>query len=71
MSDAALLVDPLSTDEITLAIGRVLSSHNLRDELRAKGIERAAEYSWARTARETLAVYERVADDARRAAGAG
>ena len=69
--DAALLVDPLSTDEIALAMGSILSSHNLRDELRSKGIARAAEYSWARTARETLAVYERVAGGHRRSASPG
>ncbi len=54
---AALLADPANEDEITAHVGRLLSDASLREELRAKGRVRAEAFSWARTARETLALY--------------
>ena len=59
--DAALLVDPLDTGAIADALGRLLSDATLREELRARGLARAAEFSWERAARETLSIYEVVA----------
>jgi glycosyltransferase involved in cell wall biosynthesis len=58
--DAAILVDP--TDEGAIAVGlrRVLTDHALADDLRRRGKERAASYTWAATARATLDVYRRV-----------
>lgn len=55
---AALLVDPTSLEELSAAIGRVLENQELRNQLRARGLEQAARFSWERTARETLSVYE-------------
>ena len=57
--DAALLVDPFSVDDLEEALHRLLSDETLRAELRAHGLERSRQFSWGRTARETLAVYER------------
>lgn len=57
--DAALLVDPRDTEAIADAIERVASDADLAADLRARGFRRAAEFSWERAARETLAVYER------------
>ncbi|HBY93727.1 MAG TPA: glycosyltransferase family 1 protein [Chloroflexi bacterium] len=57
---AALLVDPTSVEELTRMMRRVLESKQLRDELRAKAPKQAAQFSWERTARETLAVYASV-----------
>jgi glycosyltransferase involved in cell wall biosynthesis len=57
---AALLVNPREVGEIANAIERIITDHALRDALRAQGLARAAKFSWARAARETLAVYERV-----------
>ncbi len=59
--DAGLLVDPTNTDELTVAMWRLLSDDALRQELIAKGLKRAALFSWERAARETLALYRRVA----------
>lgn len=55
---AALLVDP--TDERAIAEGlhRLATDEELRQDLRARGLARAANYSWERTARETVEVYE-------------
>jgi glycosyltransferase involved in cell wall biosynthesis len=56
--DAALLVDPTSTDDITVALRRVLSEPALAEELRRRGYAQAARFSWERAARETAQVYE-------------
>jgi glycosyltransferase involved in cell wall biosynthesis len=58
---AALLVDPYNTGAIASAIERLLHDDALRDELRALGLVRSQEFSWERTARETLLLYELVA----------
>jgi len=56
--DAAVLVDAL--DPAAIAAG-LEDAAARRDELRAKGLERARAFSWDRVARETLTVYEQVA----------
>jgi glycosyltransferase involved in cell wall biosynthesis len=52
--DAAVYFDPLDVASITAAIREALAS---RDDLAARGRERAAQFSWRRTADETTAVY--------------
>ncbi len=54
--EAALLVDPRDTDAITAAIARLAADAPLRAELRARGLARAARFSWERCAQATLAV---------------
>jgi alpha-1,3-rhamnosyl/mannosyltransferase len=56
--DAAVLVDPKDTDEIAAGIEKILDDTTLRESLIQKGLARAAQFSWERTARETLRVYE-------------
>jgi glycosyltransferase involved in cell wall biosynthesis len=58
--DAAILVDPTCTDAIAGAMKRVLSNPCLMAELSAKGRARAVQFTWRRTAHETISVYERV-----------
>ena len=58
--DAAVLVDPLSTRAIAGGIEQLLTDPELAARLRAAGPPRAAEFSWARTARETLAELTRI-----------
>lgn len=58
--DAALLVDPTDVAQLADAMCLVLSQPALAAELRAKGLARAVQFSWERTARETLSVYEHV-----------
>jgi len=55
--DAALLVDPADPDELCEAMSTILSDHSLREELRRKGLIRAAEFSWKRCAELTAEVY--------------
>jgi glycosyltransferase involved in cell wall biosynthesis len=47
---AALLVDPTSVEEIARAMARIVSDSELREQCRAKGLLRAAEFSWVSTA---------------------
>jgi alpha-1,3-rhamnosyl/mannosyltransferase len=57
---AALLVDPLDPEDIAGAVERVMKSPALRKKLVAAGARRAKQFTWDRTARETLKVYESV-----------
>jgi glycosyltransferase involved in cell wall biosynthesis len=58
--DAALYVDPLDVDSIADGIARLIEDESLRERLRAAGLRRAREWTWERTARQTLDVFERV-----------
>ncbi|MDI6809511.1 MAG: glycosyltransferase family 1 protein [Candidatus Eisenbacteria bacterium] len=58
--DAALLVNPLDVNGLVGAINRVLSDDGLQKEMVEKGFNQARRFSWERTARETVSVYERV-----------
>jgi glycosyltransferase involved in cell wall biosynthesis len=53
---AALLAEPAPAP-FAEALGTLLGDAALRERLRVAGLARAAEFSWERTARETLAVY--------------
>ncbi|MFZ2358370.1 MAG: hypothetical protein WA040_03430 [Anaerolineae bacterium] len=46
--------------QIVDAMRLVLTQPALAAELRARGLARAVQFTWERTARETTAVYERV-----------
>jgi glycosyltransferase involved in cell wall biosynthesis len=56
--DAAAYVDARSVPGLALALQRLLDDPARRAELVAAGRERFGRFSWARTARETLASYE-------------
>jgi glycosyltransferase involved in cell wall biosynthesis len=60
--DAALLVDPFSPEEIARGLMRVLTEPALRAGLVARGRERAASFSWEKSALATLDVLRRVRD---------
>lgn len=55
--DAAIFVDPKSSDEICEAINTILTNESLRAENIQKGLARAAEFSWENTAKEVLEIY--------------
>lgn len=60
VGDAGIQVDPHDVDALREAI-RLLSEDDRRWEaLRSAGLARAAQFSWDRCARETLAVYRKV-----------
>ena len=58
--DAALLIDPLDVESIAQGLLDLLQAAALRETLRGRGCLRAAEFSWARAAAETVQVYEGV-----------
>ena len=58
--DAARYFDPTDVEGMAEAIRAVWRDEALRAEMRAQGLVQAARFSWARAARETIAVYERV-----------
>ena len=58
--DAALLIDPLSVDELEDALYRLHREPDLRDCLYQKGLARAALFTWETTARTTLDLYKQV-----------
>ncbi len=60
--DAALLVDPTSVDEISASLIRVLTDQDERARLTAAGLKRSRNFTWSRTANETLELLESVRD---------
>ena len=57
--DAALLVDPHTPEAIAEGMSRLLGDGVLRDTLRARGLARAAMFTWDETARRTAEVLRR------------
>jgi glycosyltransferase involved in cell wall biosynthesis len=60
VGDAALLVDPADVEAWASALQRVLDDGSLRADLGRRGAERARQFSWRRTARETWQVADRL-----------
>ncbi|MGA9351105.1 MAG: glycosyltransferase family 1 protein [Anaerolineae bacterium] len=60
VGDAAITVDPYDVEGLAEAMQRVLTDVELQEQLREKGLERAQQFTWERTARETVAVYREV-----------
>lgn len=55
---AAMLVNPENVFDIARGITEVLLNNDLRDSMIVKGRKQAASFSWSRTAREVVALYE-------------
>lgn len=56
VGDAALLFDPLNSDDIANALLKLLDDPALRDELARKGLKRSLNFSWMQTAHDTAQV---------------
>ena len=56
--DAALLFDPTDVRQLTTLLLEVMGNENLRKALSRKGTDRAGQFSWEKTARATLKIYE-------------
>lgn len=59
-NDTALLVNPRSEHDITHAMQRLREDVSLQDALRKKGLDRAQHFSWQKSAKEHLLVFEKV-----------
>jgi alpha-1,3-rhamnosyl/mannosyltransferase len=57
---SGLLVDPGDVEGWTAALERVLGDRQLRQDLRARGLERAAGFTWQRAATATWQVIDKV-----------
>ena len=57
--DAALVFDAHRPSELASAVTRLLQDDDLAQELAARGRARAAEFTWRRTAEQTLSSFER------------
>jgi glycosyltransferase involved in cell wall biosynthesis len=62
---AGLLFDPHRTGEITRALKDILIDSELRGRMERLGIQRAASFSWKKSARATLDVYKEVVSGSR------
>lgn len=62
-SHACLTVEPSSEEALHVAIARLLTDESLRRTMRVAGLERAATFSWERTARDTARVYEQAREE--------
>jgi alpha-1,3-rhamnosyl/mannosyltransferase len=58
--DAAHYFDPFSVEDIRASLCLLGRDRDLRQKLRAKGLENCRRFSWERTAAQTLDVYEDV-----------
>lgn len=60
---SGVLVNPHNIEEMAFAMENVLSDKRLADKLSASGIKRASEFSWRKTAFETISVYNKIISD--------
>ncbi len=67
--DAAFYINPLDIGNITGGLERLLTDRTLRDSLISKGHERAEQFSWEKSAREHIKVFEEVRVENRCSAG--
>jgi glycosyltransferase involved in cell wall biosynthesis len=58
--DAALLVDPLSVEDIAGAMSRLLADKELQETLRGKGLQRVSAFTWDAASEMYLALYEEI-----------
>jgi alpha-1,3-rhamnosyl/mannosyltransferase len=59
VGDAGVLVNPLNVDALAESLRRVLEDRTFAEKLARQGVQRAAGFSWKKTAAETIAVYRR------------
>ncbi|MFH0905541.1 MAG: glycosyltransferase family 1 protein [bacterium] len=60
LGDAAQYFDPTNIEDMAYAMSKVASNFTLKQQLRERGFSQVKKYSFAKMARETLRVYERV-----------
>jgi glycosyltransferase involved in cell wall biosynthesis len=58
--EAVMYFDPQSPEDLAEAIENVLSSKDLHESLRAKGLERAEQFTWGESTRKHVELYRRM-----------
>jgi glycosyltransferase involved in cell wall biosynthesis len=56
--NAAVYVNPYDLDQLSRGICKILTDHELRDDLRRNGLERARMFRWKKAAEEYLRLFE-------------
>ena len=62
IGDTGVLFDPYDNASIADAMGRLLKDADLLENCRKRGLVRAREYSWGKTADQTLKVLNEAAE---------
>lgn len=61
VGEAGILVNPRNPAEMATALRRLIQNKKSREKLVAKGLARARDFDWQKSAKEHLAVFERIA----------
>ncbi|WP_138205914.1 glycosyltransferase family 4 protein [Haloimpatiens lingqiaonensis] len=61
VGESAILINPLNLEEISTALCHVLNNESVKKELRNKGLARAKNFSWRKTAQLTIEAYNKIA----------
>ena len=56
--DSAILVDPYKVEEIRKGLAQIYQDKNLRQKLKLQGQQRLKQFSWTKSAKETLQLFE-------------
>jgi glycosyltransferase involved in cell wall biosynthesis len=62
VGDAGILIDPYDTSNLMEALVNTLNDEQLKERLSKDGLVRASQYSWKRTASETLSAYKKISE---------
>lgn len=57
-SDSALLIDPFDNDSISSCLLKLLNDESLKEEYKLKSYEQSLNFSWEKTAKQTLNAYK-------------
>lgn len=57
VGDAGILIDPTNEDDLCEAIGKLVSSSELRSQLSQKSLKQASQFSWTKCAEQTVEIY--------------
>ncbi len=60
VGDAALFINPRSKEDLKSSLLQVLGDIRVKNELIRRGLKRVDQFSWSKTAKETLEIYEKV-----------
>ena len=60
VGEAAITAPPNDRETLANAVSKVLTNETVAGDMRARGLAQAAQFSWARTASETVAAYRTV-----------
>jgi len=58
--DAALYVNPHDAEDITKTLLKLYHDKHLQEQMRAKGLQRASQFSWKQTAQKHVALFKEV-----------